>query len=744
MRFTVQFFIFCFGWTTITVAQKNAVVQDSVAAKSQQLSEVLLLGNTIVGNKFLSRHKTGSAVYLTQEELQKYGFTDITRTLQSTPGVNSYEEDGFGLRPNISLRGTSPERSAKINLMEDGVLIAPAPYSAPAAYYFPTIARMQGLEIVKGSSQIQYGPNTTGGAINLITPSIPRIFKGALSATRGQYGSGNHQLLVGDSNQRFGYVVNYLNYFSDGFKVMDGGGDTGFERSDYMIKLQAKSQPSASIYQSLTAKVHYYEEQANETYLGLTERDFDQSPFRRYRSSQKDLMSAFQNQLQLTHVAQFSPTFSITTNAYHNNFRRNWYKLDEVTLAEKASLNAILMAPEEYPMAYQTLLGQQDTAPDVLGVKANNRRYLSKGIQSAARWTWGQKWLHTIELGVRYHFDQEDRFQWVDRYAFIDNEMVMTTAGHRGTDANRINSAQALSHHILYTAKFGGLTLTPGLRMEQMNLKRLDYGKLDPDRVGNDASRRNNRLTVWIPGIGANYRFNNMIQAFGGVHKGFAPPSTTPGQKAESSINYELGTRFDFDGLQGEVVGYYNDYQNLLGSDLSATGGTGSLDQYNAGAVRVSGIELGLNYDVLQGQENDVHWPLALTYTLTDSEFLTSFDSSESIYGIVRRGDVIPYIPKNQLALAFGYERLRWAINLNVRHRSGFRTLAGSGVMDPSLSVDPNVVVDASAFYSVCPGLKLTANVLNLFDQVYAASRTPAGLRPGHPFGLNIAIGYQW
>lgn len=141
--------------------KKEEVRNDSV----YQLQEVVVASRQILGSKFQARNRTGSAYYISPEEIRKFGYTDINRMLKAIPGVNMYEEDGFGLRPNISLRGTKAERSERISIMEDGILAAPAPYSAPAAYYFPNAARMEAVEVLKGSSQVQYGPFTTGGLL---------------------------------------------------------------------------------------------------------------------------------------------------------------------------------------------------------------------------------------------------------------------------------------------------------------------------------------------------------------------------------------------------------------------------------------------------------------------------------------------------------------------------------------------------------------------------------------------------
>ena len=175
-----KFLLFILLITSSVIAQNT---KDSITNNTdsiQKLEEVLIKTNVIFGNKYMAKNRTGSAYYISPTELKKLGYTDINRVLKTVPGITIVEEDGFGLRPNISLRGTSPERSAKISLMEDGVLIAPAPYSASAAYYFPSVARMEAVEILKGSSQVQYGPFTSGGAINMVSTQIPDHFSGRI------------------------------------------------------------------------------------------------------------------------------------------------------------------------------------------------------------------------------------------------------------------------------------------------------------------------------------------------------------------------------------------------------------------------------------------------------------------------------------------------------------------------------------------------------------------------------------
>lgn len=704
---------------------------------SIRLNEVVLSAKVILGSKFEAKNRTGSAYYISPEEIKRFNYTDVNRTLRSVPGVNVYEEDGFGLRPNISLRGTSPERSSKITLMEDGVLIAPAPYSAPSAYYFPTIARMQAVEVLKGSSQVQYGPYTTGGAINMLSTEVPEDFGIFLNSSYGSFQSGRIHAQLGDSKKNFGYAIEYLNYNSNGFKQLDNGADTGFDKNDLVAKFKVRTNPEAKLGQEFEFKFQYSDETSDETYLGLTQEDFENTPFRRYAGSQVDQMNTEHLQFMGTHILKFNDYFRITTVGYVNDFSRNWYKSDFITVnGQREGIGAVFNNPETFAPYIDLVRGTVDSgANDAINVRANNRKYLSTGVQTKLDYHWtGENTFHDIEVGLRYHYDEEDRFQWIDDYGITNGIMQLTNAGIPGTNANRISDATAFSSYALYKLKYKNLTLTPGIRYENINLGRRNFGNNDVERTGIDLSERENKVDVFIPGMGFNYNFEN-VSLFGGVHKGFSPPSNQVGEQPEESVNYELGTRFTYGGLTGEVVGFYNDYSNLLGSDLAATGGTGSLDQFNAGEVKVQGLEVLLNYNLLPNSENFV-FPLTIGYTYTDTEFLNSFGSENDIWGEVNTGDELPYLSKHQLNATLSFVHEKYEINFNGRFNGAFRTQAGSGAIPENEKVDSNLVLDLGGKYRLGKHIALTANMMNLLDETYAVARVPAGLRPGMPFGF--------
>ncbi len=729
---------------TLSAQEKNK--KDKSLDSIQKLDEIFISSNAIFGNKYMAKNRTGSAYYLSPKEIQKFGFTDINRALRAVPGVTIYEEDGFGLRPNISLRGTSPERSSKITLMEDGVLISPAPYSASSAYYFPTIARMEAVEILKGSSQVQFGPFTTGGAINMISAQIPSEFSGQVRASYGSFNSNQLHVKIGGVNKTVGYMVQYVNYGSDGFKTLPSGKNTGFNKNDLVAKIAINLFPDAIVQQSVEFKFQYADEVGNETYLGLSENDFNNNPFSRYASSNEDKMTTDHSQYMLTYKVDFNENTRLTTTAYQNNFARNWYKLNDITFnGDTQSIAAILEDPNTLSNHFNIVNGSVNSDTDAIGIKANNRKYLAQGIQTKLDYHWykGDSF-HDLEIGARYHYDEEDRFQWVDNYSISNTgKMSLTTAGLPGTDANRIASAKAFATYITYKLKYNNWTFTPGARYENITLTRADFGKSDIPRSGVNLVTRENSVGVFIPGMGANYKFNNDFSLFGGVHKGFSPPGNQEGQEPEKSINYELGTRFNLGKLKGEFVGFFNDYSNLLGSDLAATGGTGSLDQFNAGEVNVNGIEILLNYN-FSNENAKFSWPISFGYTFTNTEFQNSFGSSDGLWGVVTTGDELPYIPKHQLNAAVSLEHKSFEINLNARFNGEFRTLAGTGSIPDNAKVDSNFIIDVSGKYFLTKNLMLTANIINLLDTTYAVSRVPAGLRPGHPFGAYAGFDFRF
>ncbi|MFM9946108.1 MAG: TonB-dependent receptor domain-containing protein [Bacteroidia bacterium] len=724
----------------IVKANETVIADFNITESLLKLGEVLIMANGSIGLKDIP----GSVQYISSKELQKFSYTDINRTLRAVPGINIQEEDGFGLRPNIGLRGTGVERSSKITSMEDGVLMAPAPYAEPAAYYFPTIGRMQGIEILKGSSQIKYGPFTTGGAINLISTQIPTQFSGRFNLLGGSFGSRNLHAFVGNSHKNFGYIAETFQYGSDGFKQLDGGGNTGFDKKDYLVKFRLNTNPNAKIYQSVTFKIGETNETSNETYLGVTETDFKANPYRRYFASQKDLMKTDQSQFSITHLIKVSKKVSIITTAYRSDFKRNWYKLDKVkdSTGKSTSIADLLQNPANFNDAFAILAGSTSTNQNALFVRANNRSYSAQGIQSAISYNFKTRGIaHDINLGLRLHKDYVDRFQWDDEYFMNNGVMQLTKTGTPGSESNRIKSANAFASFLQYKIKYKKFTAIPGIRYENIKLLEKDYGKNDPQRTEVNLKKNENRVEVFIPGIGFDYQHSRFLSFFAGVHKGFSPPGANNETVPEKSVNYELGTRYTKGAISGQAVVFLNDYSNLLGSDLAASGGGGTGDLFNAGAVKAKGLEFQMTYD-LMAFNNHSHFnlPLSIVYTYTDAVFKNAFISTFEDWGKVAAGDQFPYMAHNQFTFILGLEYKKFSINMSGRYMDEMRTSPGQGDIPNNGKTDSYLVIDANASYVMHKNVSLFVSCNNLTNEVYVVARRPSGLRPGMPRVFNIGL----
>ncbi len=319
--------------------------------------------------------------------------------------------------------------------------------------------------------------------------------------------------------------------------------------------------------------------------------------------------------------------------------------------------------------------------------------------------------------------------------------MQLFLPGIHGASANQISSAKALAAHLLATVRRRRLSISIGTRYEDISLNKNNFGKKDYRRTGKQRFETNNTARVLIPSLGVNYSINSYASVFAGAHKGFSPPSAGIDQKPESSINLELGTRLNFGRLRAEIIGFYNDYSNMLGSDLAASGGSGTLQQFDVGEALVKGTECIVNYQPIP-ERFELKTPLQVSYTYTETEMLNSFE--ENSWGLVFVGDEIPYVNKHSLNFSAGVEYKFIQANVGVRYNGDVRTTPGQGKIADRNKIPEHTIIDASARFRIHKYVSLSVKVINVMNEKYLVSRHPSGLRAGHPFGVFGGVNLSW
>ncbi len=697
-------------------------------------TRTVVVGSLFAGDEL--PRVAGSAHVVSERELERHEYDDVHKVLATVPGVYVRGEDGFGLRPNIGLRGANPDRSAKITLLEDGVLLGPAPYSAPAAYYFPLTTRMVGMEVFKGPASIQHGPNTIGGAVNLITREIPLDHVSEVDLAGGRFGYGKGHAFYGTTYKGFGVLVEAARVQTRGFKELDTGGDTGFAKNDAMVKLGYETPSGRRVTHDIELKGGLATEDSNETYLGLSRGDFEATPYRRYAASERDNMGWWRSQAELTYVLRQEETLEIEARLYRHDFDRTWTRLD--SFRGGPALTGILAEPDAGQAAVFSaiLRGEQDSVlpQHTLLVTNNGRRFVSQGLQTAFRWL--PKWKtveQELEVGARIHNDSIARNHTEDAFLMTSGRMISEGTPRADTVRNRGETVAAAFHVHDAVTLWDRLTIAPGVRMEVISMRFEDAL----------ADERSSRLDLALtPGIGVLGMATPWLGFFGGVHRGFSP--VAPGQPAEVrpevSMSYEAGARANLEGLWLEAVGFVSDYSNLVGACTFSAGcvdGDGS-DQFNAGAVLVYGVESLARYRY--GFESGLYLEFGGRYTYTGSRFSGAFASSFPQWGDVAEGDQLPYVPEHQAGGSVGVGGRIWDVSVSPSYSGAMRDVAGQGVIADDERIDGFFVLDLGAEVRVLERFRIYSQLGNVTNNAYVASMRPFGIRPGAPLTFMLGV----
>lgn len=720
----------------INIPTKKLIVLPLALLSSMALAveeDVHQLGAvTIIGSEQQMHQIAGSAHVIDSEELEKFEYTDIQRILAGVPGVSLRSEEGHGLRPNISIRGTRGDRSSKITLMEDGVLIAPAPYSASSAYYFPTAGRISGVEVMKGASAIKNGPYTIGGALNILSTPIPETFGGKVNLEYGANNTVRNYANVGDSKKNYGWLIEGQKHQTDGFDtIQNADDDTGFKKDDLMAKFRVNSDRGADVYHQLDLKLQYSTEISDQTYVGLTEADFKKDAHSRYGLSQQDEMDNEHKEITLSHLVEFGDT-SITTTGYYIEFKRDWFKVDKIggdginNVIDCANTGDCGINITTQADAIAVLHGELATTLDI---KHNNRSYTSKGIQTRIAHQLSSGDIdHNIEFGARYHEDQEEREQPTEVWN-QDNQGNLAYSS-TGAPDTRLTKATAWSAYVADDIQVGNWIVSPGIRYESYEIKR------------EGSSSNETKQNVTLLGLGTSYQVNEQVIVFAGMHEGHSPSPNDGTSDPEEALNTEVGIRYTHQGLYAETTIYRSDYSNLLGV-CTASGGSGECsigDASNAGEATVQGLEVLVDYHY--SLDSSITLPVGITYTYTDAKFETTFDDGD-VWGSVEKGDSLPNLADQQVQLRLGLAHVSgFSTDMNINYYS---ETCATAACNANEDIEAHTVVDLVGRYQINEQARVYATVENLFDGENVVSRSPKnGARAQKPLTALVGVGYNF
>ena len=664
-----------------------------------ELKEIIITTNHIPEKL---QKATASISIISSDDIQLSNNTDFAPILNRTPGVfmqsgalntNRITIRGIGSR---NLFGTSNIRA----YFKDIPLTNGSGETAIEDFELGSIAR---FEIIKGAASSIYGAGL-GGTIHLIPKSgyfNESIVNAELQV--GSFGLRKQMINLNYGTTKNSFRLVYSNTHSDGYRI-----NNQYDRQTFTFNSThfLGEKDEISILASFIDLKAFIPSSINQnTFLNNPKlADFSWQQAQGFEDAQRGIFGLTWNHDFTSNLKQVTSIFKSFRNGYEP---RPFNILDENTLA--------------------------------FGLRS---RFLgdSKLFDKTLKWTFG------AEL-FRDHYNNKT----------LENLYKDFPSGTGSVAGNELSDFRENRNYynLFFEANYefsSKTTFTIGLNLNETWYEledRFEVSANNPDQSGNFTFK-----PIVSPKFGLSHILSENNIFFASISHGFSPISLNEtllpsGQintnlKPETGWNFEIGTRGEFfkNKLQYQVAIYRLNIKNLLVSRRTA------LDEFigiNAGETQHDGLELSLNYKVLETDGFMIN--SFMNYTLNNFIFKEFIDDSNNFSGNDLTG-----VPSDIFNAGINFNStLGFYGNIN------FQYVGSMPITDSnSFFSDDYKLINLKFGYEKKLNKKLILNVFfginNIFDEVYASQilinasgfggNAPRYFYPGNPInyfsGINL------
>jgi Fe(3+) dicitrate transport protein len=445
------------------------------------------------------------------------------------------------------------------------------------------------------------------------------------------------------------------------------------------------------------------------------------------------------------------------TKVYANYFNRRWWRENDVFVKAYSDGTLGTTPVSWYEPGNLARVGDGKSNFGIL------RKFVTLGVEQS--YTYDYKVLGkkaNLEAGARGHYEKFFDVRVVGDAPDAREGILYTQDANGvydivGTNQNFMTTALSLfaQNKIALNNK---LTVIPGMRVEAFEQERIDLLK--------GARYEDQSMIVLLPGFGFNWEGNPSFNLFGGVHRGFTPPSSGTlnvmafGQsqtgfdlKSEKSWNTEVGFRASTPWMALEMAAFYVPIRDLVAA------GRGTVFK-NLGKVNNTGVE---NSAKLFLSDRFKALPdINVSYTFLHTEIMDGAIQSAVKAGteVSIAGNSLPYAPTHTLTVGLSKE-MKFGLSLRADMRyvskayTDFENIEKTYNRGDTGPIPAYHLFNASVFYSLNKHWKAFIVGKNLADKVYIGSRLhsnpgqpeahlSSGIMPGSRRQINVGLKYSF